>query len=213
MVLDAIQSGWSGPPFDPIELADLLKIDVMPKEERDDACLLPLSNGKFRIEFNPNRPKARIRYSIAHELAHTLFPDCDAEIRHRLTRRMQKHDDWQLEMLCNLAAAEIMMPLDFFAPLTLGSFGIDQALDLRKKFDVSMEAILLRWIRRTYESSAIFTVSNPSDDLSCGYPQYAGLTLETQHCPDPQNHEGFPSTVLLPGEVFRSSTVYAFSVT
>jgi hypothetical protein len=82
MVLEAIQSGWSGPPFDPIQLADLLKIDVRPKEERDDACLLPLSSGKFRIEFNPNRPKARIRYSIAHELAHTLFPDCDAEIRH-----------------------------------------------------------------------------------------------------------------------------------
>jgi aldose 1-epimerase len=45
------------------------------------------------------------------------------------------------------------------------------------------------------------------------YPQYAGLTLETQHCPDSPNHNDFPSTVLRPGEVFRSSTVYAFSVT
>lgn len=169
LVLDAIQTGWSGPPFDPIHLAELLKIEVRPKEERDDACLLPLSSGKFRIEFNPNRPKARIRYSIAHELAHTLFPDCDAEIRHRLTRRKQKHDDWQLEMLCNLAAAEILMPLDSFDPLGAEAFGIDQALSLRKTFDVSMEAILLRWIRRTREASAVFTASNAGDDLRFGY--------------------------------------------
>jgi hypothetical protein len=169
LVLDAIQSGWSGPPFDPIKLAEFLKIDVMPKEERDDACLIPLSSDKLRIEFNPNRPKARIRYSIAHELAHTLFPDCRVEIRHRLTRRKQKSDDWQLEMLCNLAAAEILMPLDSFEPVGMEDFGIDQALDLRKKFDVSMEAVLLRWIRRTYQTSAIFTASNFGDQMGSSY--------------------------------------------
>jgi hypothetical protein len=169
MVLDAIQSGWSGPPFDPIKLAEFLKIDVMPKEERDDACLVALSSDKLRIEFNPNRPKARIRYSIAHELAHTLFPDCRAEIRHRLTRRKQKSDDWQLEMLCNLAAAEILMPLDSFDPSGIETFGIDQALELRKKFDVSLEAVLLRWIRRTHETSSIFAASSLADQLGSIY--------------------------------------------
>lgn len=169
LVLDAIQSGWTGPPFDPIKLAEILKIDVLPKEERDDACLIPLSADRLRIEFNPNRPKARIRYSIAHELAHTLFPDCRDEIRHRLTRRKQKGDDWQLEMLCNLAAGEILMPLESFVPANDGCFGIDQALEKRKKFDVSMEAILLRWIRQTHEVAAIFTASNTEDQIGSGY--------------------------------------------
>lgn len=36
--------------------------------------------------------------------------------------------------------------------------------------------------------------------------------LETQHFPDSPNRPDFPSTVLHPGEVFRSKTVYKFSV-
>ena len=41
--------------------------------------------------------------------------------------------------------------------------------------------------------------------------QYAGVALETQHYPDSPNHPGFPSTVLRPGETFRSRTEYRFS--
>ncbi|MFC4638257.1 aldose epimerase family protein [Deinococcus hohokamensis] len=44
------------------------------------------------------------------------------------------------------------------------------------------------------------------------YEQHWGLCLETQHFPDSPNHPEFPSTVLRPGEVFRSRTRYAFAV-
>ena len=44
------------------------------------------------------------------------------------------------------------------------------------------------------------------------YAKYAGLCLETQHFPDSPNHAKFPSTLLKPGHVMRSSTVYTFSV-
>ena len=46
------------------------------------------------------------------------------------------------------------------------------------------------------------------------YEQGAGLCLETQHAPDSPNRSGpdWPSTVLRPGEVYRSSTVYRFGV-
>ena len=43
------------------------------------------------------------------------------------------------------------------------------------------------------------------------YPKYAGMALETQHYPDSPNHSEFPSTVLRPGEVFKSHTEYRFS--
>jgi aldose 1-epimerase len=39
-----------------------------------------------------------------------------------------------------------------------------------------------------------------------------GVCLETQHAPDSPNRPEWPSTVLRPGEVFRSSTVHRFSV-
>ena len=42
-------------------------------------------------------------------------------------------------------------------------------------------------------------------------PQFAGVALETQHYPDSPNHPEFPSTVLRPGETFRSRTEYRFS--
>jgi len=42
------------------------------------------------------------------------------------------------------------------------------------------------------------------------YRQGDGLALETQHFPDSPNHPGFPSTVLRPGEVFATSTVWQF---
>jgi aldose 1-epimerase len=44
------------------------------------------------------------------------------------------------------------------------------------------------------------------------YRQSDGFCLETQHFPNSPNEAGFPSTVLRPGETFRSRTEYRFSV-
>jgi aldose 1-epimerase len=44
------------------------------------------------------------------------------------------------------------------------------------------------------------------------YRPRAGFALETQHYPDSPNQPAFPSTVLRPGQVYRSSTTYRFSV-
>jgi aldose 1-epimerase len=38
------------------------------------------------------------------------------------------------------------------------------------------------------------------------------LCLETQHYPDSINHPEFPSTVLRPGQTFRSTTEFRFSI-
>jgi len=38
-----------------------------------------------------------------------------------------------------------------------------------------------------------------------------GFCLETQHFPDSPNQPTFPSTLLKPGETFRSQTIYRFS--
>ena len=44
------------------------------------------------------------------------------------------------------------------------------------------------------------------------YDKYAAFTLETQHFPDSPNHADFPTTVLKPGKVFSSTTVFRFGV-
>lgn len=44
------------------------------------------------------------------------------------------------------------------------------------------------------------------------YAHRTGFCLETEHYPDSPNQPKFPSTVLQPGETYRTTTVYKFSV-
>lgn len=46
---------------------------------------------------------------------------------------------------------------------------------------------------------------------SGGYAQHYAFCLETQHYPDSPNQPSFPTTVLKPGETFKSTTVHKFS--
>jgi len=160
LVLTAIEAGWSGPPFDPFALAELLRIPVVPRDDIKDARIVPGSSGaRLVIEYNPSRPHARIRYSIAHEIAHTLFPDCRDRVRHRAPREHMERDDWQLEMLCNIAASELLMPVGSFPELASESLSIDNLISLRAHYEVSAEALLLRFARLTHLACFVFAAS------------------------------------------------------
>ncbi len=47
---------------------------------------------------------------------------------------------------------------------------------------------------------------------SGGFKQHDAFCLETQHFPDSPNKPAFPSTLLRPGDTYRSTTVHKFSV-
>jgi aldose 1-epimerase len=44
------------------------------------------------------------------------------------------------------------------------------------------------------------------------YVQHGALCLEAQHFPNSPNEPAFPNTILKPGETYRQTTVYKFSV-
>lgn len=163
IILEYAEEGKSDPPFDPFAIAAFLKISVVPKEDILDARTIYSNGDKVTIEFNPNRPKGRIRYSIAHEIIHTLFPDCHERIRNRESHETMKGDQWQLEMLCNIGASELLMPIGSFPDLKEESLSIDSLMGLRKKYDVSTEALLLRFARRTERSCCVFSASRRED--------------------------------------------------
>lgn len=158
IVLAAMDHGWSGPPFDPLTLSDYLKLRVIPRGDVRDARTVPVGDG-FCIEYNPTRPRGRVRYSIAHEIAHTLFPDCSDQIRNRAARHEIKNDEWQLEALCNIAAAEFLMPMGSLCRLTAADLGIDKLMALRQQYDVSTEAILIRAVHAASGPCAVFSAS------------------------------------------------------
>jgi len=44
------------------------------------------------------------------------------------------------------------------------------------------------------------------------YMKRSAICLETQHFPDSPNKPGFPSTLLRPGETYKHTCIYKFSV-
>jgi len=159
IVVEAIDQGWTGPPFDPFVLADLLHLETVPRADIQDARTVPVGRSQLRIEFNPNRPHARVRYSVAHEIAHTLFPDCAQQIRNRAIHHKPQGDEWQLEALCNIAAAEFLIPLGSLPHSVADRLTIDAALEVREHYLVSTEAAVIRLIRVTEQAASAFCAS------------------------------------------------------
>ena len=156
LVLNARDAGWEGPPFNPLAMAKLLKISAEANADVIDACTISDEKG-LRIQFNPTQPRERLRFSIAHEIAHTLFPDVGEQPRHRGGNR-DIHDDWQLEMLCNLAAAEFVMPMGSL-PARDRLPRIEELIRECRRFDVSVEAFLIRVTKSTDEPVMMFCAS------------------------------------------------------
>lgn len=168
LVLNAAEQGWNGPPFDPFKLAELRKIRLTPSDDVFDARISTVGTEGFQIEFNPNKPRGRLRYSIAHEIAHTLFPDCADKIRNREIHQSSSDDEWQLELLCNIGAAEILMPTGVTG-LEQESIAVENLLRLRKKYDVSTEAIFLRMVKLTNQTCAMFSAARLSEKETSTY--------------------------------------------
>ena len=68
----------------------------------------------------------------------------------------------------------------------------------------------------TTEPGVQFYSGNYLDESLVGkggkrYGRRFGFCLETQHFPDSPNKPNFPSTVLRPGQKYRSMTIFKFS--
>lgn len=163
LALTAMDDGWGGPPFDPLALAQRLGIATTARGDIPDARLVPIGDGKLVLEYNPTRPRGRLRFSIAHEIAHTLFPDCAERVRHRGGDIAAGIDDWQLEVLCNIGAAELLMPSGSFTQLADQRLSIQKVMDVRKEYDVSVEACLIRLIKLARTPCAAFCASAHED--------------------------------------------------
>ena len=158
-ILEFTEAGGSVPPLDPFALAKFRGISVVPREDVRDARTKHLGGRKFMIEFNPNRPRGRVRYSLCHEITHTLFPDCSEKVRNRATHEEMVEDEWQLEMLCNVGAGELLMPFGTLPEFNEQMLSIEKLMQLRKDYDVSTEALLLRVARVAPSQCCIFSAS------------------------------------------------------
>ena len=161
LVIDAREAGWTGPPFNPVFIAKLMEVPIEANANIADARTIN-SEGGALIEYNPKQARERVRFSIAHELAHLLFPDASERVRNR-GGTAQSTDDWQLELLCNLAASELVMP---FGSLQTKETvpAIEELMVERRYFDVSAEAFLIRVAKISPQPLTMFCASPASED-------------------------------------------------
>lgn len=143
LVLKALEMGWEGPPYSPIQLAEYLGIEVRPNEEVIDACIIPRKKN-FEIQYNPFQRPTRVNFSVSHEIGHTLFSDCAESIRNRENDPMENR---QLEQLCNIAAAEIQLPYAIFShDANAAPLSIEGLIELATKYRASLESVFLRYV-------------------------------------------------------------------
>ncbi|MYF02593.1 MAG: ImmA/IrrE family metallo-endopeptidase, partial [Gammaproteobacteria bacterium] len=120
------------------------------------------------IEFNPHQVRARVRFSIAHEVAHLLFSDWHCRTRNRSGDR-DSDDTWQLELLCNLAAAEFVLPIGSLTPNTQIA-PIEDLMQQCCAYDVSVEAFFIRLVKVSAQPTIVFFASPRGDsDTSRSY--------------------------------------------
>jgi hypothetical protein len=113
--------------------------------EKRDAVLVPTAGGKRgQIVFNPARPPGRIAFSIAHEIAHTFFPNSISGTRFRTMCNPDSREGNELERLCDLAASELLMPLEEFRGVTGKEIGFHLAEQLSSTFGSSFESTVFR---------------------------------------------------------------------
>jgi len=113
----AKKHGWEGPPFCPIILASLSNI-VCNEVHHDiggDGRILLSREGRPIIEYRSGVLPERQRFTIFHEFAHMLFTDyCEFVPHHNAPNDTESAEHRQFENLCDIAAAEMMMPTENF---------------------------------------------------------------------------------------------------
>jgi aldose 1-epimerase len=119
--------------------------------------------------------------------------------------------------------------MDFTAPMAIGARiakvegGYDHNYVLNLESEEAIPAARLSDPKsgrvleiRTTEPGIQFYSGNFLDGTITGkggsvYKKHYGLCLETQHFPDSPNHPNFPTTILIPGQTYKSQTVHKFS--
>jgi len=153
---------WTPPPFNPYLVAETLGIPIQESDELGpwDALLVPTGGDGFRIVSNSRiRSEGRRRFSIAHEIGHTLLPDAEKSYHLRTKAREQYYgseEARQEERLCDLAAAEMLMPRRVFGE-SMATHGFRAAAVplLAEFYGVSREAAALRMVEMRDKPSAI----------------------------------------------------------
>lgn len=136
------------PPFSPFLLSQFQR--VCRAELRPigfDACLIPVDGG-YEVHICKDHSEARRNFSMAHELGHLLVMDpASAPKGARRETNIGSRVVDQEELLCDIAASELLFPTPFFeADAQVGGPSLSCVLELANLYKASIAATLRRFV-------------------------------------------------------------------
>ena len=129
------------PPINPYDLAKMRGIaGIVDVELENDGLLLSLEGGGYIVHLNRRHSENRKRFTLAHEIGHTLLFDTEAAVKEcqravKLAEQLVTCDPGDEEGLCNVAAIELLMPRrQLQDAIALSGYGAAGVVQLAKLF-------------------------------------------------------------------------------
>jgi aldose 1-epimerase len=189
-----------------------------------------LAGGSLRIEYQAETDRPTV-VNLTNHAIWNLAGEGDGTIEeHLLTVNAESYTPVDAELLPTGEIVPVAgTPFDFRSATALGAridaadaqlgnaggydhnFVLDGRLPLAARLEEPRSGRVLE-IETTEPGLQVYSGNFLTGDLvgtgGRAYPRRGGVALETQHFPDSPNHPAFPTTVLRPGAVFASTTVY-----
>lgn len=162
----AMELGWSGPPFDPELFASLQGLRTLTVDTLGDGREAAIDGRTIYVCRTPF--SARRRYSIAHEIAHSLIDEVFGALG-ASESSIPDAESAEIESLCQILAAEILMPIDVLpSALARGGASPEVIGQFAAQFEVSLEAAARRVASTSLRPVAIIFVKRRDECESNG---------------------------------------------
>jgi hypothetical protein len=143
-----VEAGQVSFPIDVESVASLLGIKRRVGEYPFAGRIFAEPNGQLVMDLSDGDSPSRRRFTCGHEITHTVFPGFTRETRYRVDTTVGGHARArnEEEFLCDMGAAELLLPGELVrASYDLGN-GLEEVEDLAEAAEASLEASANRLI-------------------------------------------------------------------
>jgi Zn-dependent peptidase ImmA (M78 family) len=142
---ELLEEAGTSVPVDVRMLASFRGIAAIYEVDQAEAGCIFCAGERLLIHIRGSDSPERQRFTICHEILHTFFPGFREERRARTDKTVGTHGRDQLEeYLCDLGAAELLLPRRQFLAALPPQPCLDDVIELSGVFDASLEATAVR---------------------------------------------------------------------
>lgn len=140
---------------------------VVEVEMAGAGCLIPTPDG-YHIHVNRSDALRRRRFTICHEIGHTLIPSGSGMVtRHEDAATGSYRHEQEEEFFCDLAASELLIPTgEFLRTLAHHRLHVWSIERLAEEYGASLEATAVKCVHTCAKGLAVIVWDGPSSSRS-----------------------------------------------